>query len=163
MIATVGVVITALRPGGQKSFADLRPTVLGLGAAAVFAISAVSFRGAIIAVPGVSFVTAASYTLMWSLFVQTLILSVYLLAACARRAEVDPCAVAALAVRGLHGRVLVAVLVPGVRAHRRGHVRTLALIEVLFAQGVAYFRSSSHSRCANLLGIVLIGGRRRRC
>ena len=43
VIATVGVVVTALRPGGQKSFADLRPTVLGLGAAAVFAISAVSF------------------------------------------------------------------------------------------------------------------------
>src|ERR1700749_4455136 len=32
LIATIGVVITALRPGGQKSFADLRPTVLGLGA-----------------------------------------------------------------------------------------------------------------------------------
>src|SRR5882724_12542310 len=57
VIATVGVVITALRPGGQKSFADLRPTMLGLGAAAVFAISAVSFRGAIIAVPAVSFAT----------------------------------------------------------------------------------------------------------
>ncbi len=38
VIATVGVVITALRPGGQKSVADLRPTVLGRGAAAGFAI-----------------------------------------------------------------------------------------------------------------------------
>src|SRR6202030_4244037 len=80
VIATVGVVVTALRPGGQKSFADLRPTVLGLGAAAVFALSAVSFRGAIINVPGVSFVTAASYTLVLGLFVQTLVLTIYLLA-----------------------------------------------------------------------------------
>src|SRR5437868_11525390 len=31
VIATVGVVVTALRPGGSRSFADLRPTVLGLG------------------------------------------------------------------------------------------------------------------------------------
>ena len=30
LIATVGVVITALRPGGEKSFADLKPTMLGL-------------------------------------------------------------------------------------------------------------------------------------
>src|SRR5215469_12875229 len=30
LIATVGVVITALRPGGEKSFAELKPTVIGL-------------------------------------------------------------------------------------------------------------------------------------
>src|SRR5438270_1969966 len=47
LIATVGVVITALRPGcDTRNFADLRPTVLGLGAAAAFALSAVGFRGA---------------------------------------------------------------------------------------------------------------------
>src|SRR5438270_862625 len=79
LIATVGVVITALRPGGEKSFAELKPTIIGLGAAAAFALSAVGFRGAIIAVPGVSFVTAASFTLVLGLFAQTLILSIYLL------------------------------------------------------------------------------------
>src|ERR1700710_76112 len=80
LIATVGVVITALRPGGEKSFAEMKPTVLGLVAAAAFALSAVGFRGAIIVVPGVTFVTAASYTLVWGLFVQTMVLSVYLFA-----------------------------------------------------------------------------------
>src|SRR4030088_133351 len=30
LIATVGVIITALRPGGAKGFADLKPTVIGL-------------------------------------------------------------------------------------------------------------------------------------
>src|SRR3954463_12164825 len=80
LIATIGVVITALRPGGDKSFAELKPTVTGLVAAAAFALSAVGFRGAIITVEGVSFVTAASYTLVWGLFVQTAILTVYLLA-----------------------------------------------------------------------------------
>ena len=47
--------------------------------AAAFALSAVGFRGAVIAVPGVSFVTAASYTLVLGLFVQTLVLTIYLL------------------------------------------------------------------------------------
>src|SRR5882724_12179688 len=52
LIATVGVVITALRPGGEKSFAELKPTIIGLVAAAAFALSAIGFRGAIITVPG---------------------------------------------------------------------------------------------------------------
>src|SRR6202043_1487682 len=50
LIATIGVVIAALRPGAEKGFADLKPTLLGLGAAASFALSAVGFRGAVIAV-----------------------------------------------------------------------------------------------------------------
>src|SRR4029077_684371 len=33
LIATAGVVIAALRPGAEKGFADLRPTLLGLAAA----------------------------------------------------------------------------------------------------------------------------------
>src|SRR5262249_51327857 len=78
LIATIGVVITALRPGGEKSFAEIRPTIIGLVAAAAFALSAVGFRGAITTVEGVSFVTAASYTLVWGLFVQTVVLSIYL-------------------------------------------------------------------------------------
>src|SRR2546430_11121680 len=80
LVATVGVIITALRPGGEKGFAELKPTIIGLVAAAAFALSAVGFRGAIITVPGVSFVTAASYTLVFGLFVQTLVLTIYLLA-----------------------------------------------------------------------------------
>src|ERR1700754_2189548 len=80
VIATVGVVLTALRPGGAKGFAELRPTIIGLVAGAGFALSAVGFRGAVIVVPGVSFVTAASFTLVFGLFVQTLVLTIYLLA-----------------------------------------------------------------------------------
>src|SRR3979411_561109 len=80
LIATVGVVITALRPGGEKGFAEVKPTILGLVAAAAVALSAIGFRGAIITVPGVSFVTAASYTLVFGLFVQTLVLALSLLA-----------------------------------------------------------------------------------
>src|SRR6202161_3016742 len=67
LIATTGVIVTALRPGGEKNFADWKPTMIGLVAAAAFALSAIGFRGAIIVLPGVSFVTAASYTLVFGL------------------------------------------------------------------------------------------------
>src|SRR6201991_3136219 len=79
LVATIGVVITALRPGGEKLFGELRPTVVGLVAAAAFALSAIGYRGAIITVPGVSFVTAATFTLVLGLFLQTVILTIYLL------------------------------------------------------------------------------------
>src|SRR5215212_4749847 len=37
LVATAGVVIAALRPGSEKGFADLKPTIIGLVAAAAFA------------------------------------------------------------------------------------------------------------------------------
>src|ERR1700735_600861 len=46
LIATLGVIVTALRPGVEKNFADIKPTLIGLGAAAAFALSAIGFRGA---------------------------------------------------------------------------------------------------------------------
>src|SRR5207248_5053889 len=48
LIATAGVVIAALRPGAEKGFSDLKPTLLGLAAAAAFALSAVGSRGAVL-------------------------------------------------------------------------------------------------------------------
>src|ERR1700680_2245441 len=45
LIATIGVVVTALRPGGEKGFSDWRPTVIGLVSAAAFALSANGYRG----------------------------------------------------------------------------------------------------------------------
>src|SRR5258707_2092269 len=53
LIATAAVVIAALRPGAEKGFTDLKPTLMGLAAAAAFALSSAGFRGAVIAAPGV--------------------------------------------------------------------------------------------------------------
>jgi drug/metabolite transporter (DMT)-like permease len=156
LIATIGVVITALRPGGEKNFADLRPTLTGLVAAAAFALSAVGFRGAIITVAGVSFVTAASYTLVWGLFVQTLVLTVYLLA---RAPDVlrkilglwKPSLVA-----GFTGAFASQFWFLAFALTAAANVRTLALVEVLFAQGVAYYSFKQPLSGRELSGIALI-------
>src|SRR6202045_3672959 len=156
LIATIGVIITALRPGAAKNFADLKPTMIGLVAAAAFALSAIGFRGAIIAISGVSFVTAASYTLVFGLFVQTLVLTIYLLV----RAP------------GVLGKLL-GLWRPSMLAGFMGafasqfwflafaltaaaNVRTLALVEVLFAQGVAYYSFKQPLSARELAGILLI-------
>ncbi|MGY3121893.1 drug/metabolite transporter (DMT)-like permease [Bradyrhizobium sp. S3.14.4] len=119
VIATVGVVITALRPGGEKSFAELKPTITGLVAAAAFALSAVGFRGAIINVPDVSFVTAASFTLVLGLFVQTLVLTIYLLWRAPKVLQSILGLWKPSLLAGFIGRVRLAILVPGLRADGR--------------------------------------------
>jgi drug/metabolite transporter (DMT)-like permease len=156
LIATVGVVTTALRPGGEKSFAELRPTIIGLVAAAAFALSAIGFRGAIITVPGVSFVTAASYTLVFGLFVQTLVLSIYLLfrAPDVLRKILSLWKPSLLA--GFMGAFASQFWFLAFALTAAANVRTLALIEVLFAQGVAYYSFKQPISARELAGIILI-------
>ena len=156
VVATVGVVITALRPGGEKSFAELKPTIMGLVAGAAFALSAVGFRGAIITVPGVSFVTASSFTLVLGLFVQTLILTIYLLWRAPKVLQ---------AILGLWKPSLLAGFMGAFASQfwflsfaltAAANVRTLALIEVLFAQGVAYYSFKQPVSPREVFGIALI-------
>src|ERR1700726_651799 len=156
VIATVGVVITALRPGGQKSFAELKPTIIGLVAAAAFALSAVVFRGAILTVSGVSFVTAASYTLVLGLFLQTLILTIYLLA---RAPDVLRKIMALWRPSMFAGFVGAFASQFGFLAFAltaAANVRTLALVEVLFAQGVAYYSFKQPLSARELSAALLI-------
>jgi drug/metabolite transporter (DMT)-like permease len=156
LIATIGVIVTALRPGATGDLASLRPTVLGLAAAAAFALSAVGYRGAIIVVPGVSFVTAASYTLVFGLFVQTLVLTVYLLA----RAPDVLKAIIALwkpsMLAGFVGAFASQFWFLAFALTAAANVRTLALVEVLFAQGVADYSFKQPVSARELGGIVLI-------
>jgi len=156
LTATIGVVITALRPGGEKSFADLRPTLLGLGSAAAFALSAVGFRGAIITVESVSFVTAASYTLVWGLLVQTLLLSIHLL----WRAPDVLKKILALwrpsLLAGFTGAFASQFWFLSFALAAAANVRTLALIEVLFAQAVAHYSFKQPVSAREVSGIVLI-------
>ena len=131
LVATIGVVITALRPGGEKGFAELKPTVTGLVSAAAFALSAGGYRGAIITVEGVSFVTAASTTLVWGLFLQSLLLTIYLLV----RAPHTLRAILALwrpsMLAGFIGAFASQFWFLAFALTAAGNVRTLALVEVL--------------------------------
>jgi drug/metabolite transporter (DMT)-like permease len=156
VIATIGVVITALRPGGEKGFGEIKPTMIGLVAAAAFALSAIGFRGAIITVPGVSFVTASSYTLVFGLFVQTVVLSIYLLLRAPKVLK---------AILGLWRPSMLAGFMGAFASQfwflafaltAAANVRTLALIEVLFAQGVAYYSFKQPISARELSGIIVI-------
>jgi drug/metabolite transporter (DMT)-like permease len=156
LIATIGVILTALRPGGEKSFAELRPTIVGLVAAAMFALSAIGYRGAIIALSGLSFVTAATYTLVWGLFVQTLLLTIYLLWRAPKilRSILGMWRPSMLA--GFMGAFASQFWFLAFALTAAANVRTLALVEVLFAQGVAYYSFKQRASARELSGIALI-------
>jgi drug/metabolite transporter (DMT)-like permease len=156
LIATIGVVVTALRGDAAKGFADLKPTLLGLVAAAFFALSAIGFRGAILTLPNVSFVTAASTTLVWGLGVQTAVLSVYLLARAPNvlKAIVQLWKPSMFA--GFMGALASQFWFLAFALTAAANVRTLALVEVLFAQGVAYWSFKQPLSARELSGIALI-------
>jgi drug/metabolite transporter (DMT)-like permease len=156
LIATVGVVVTALRPGGAKRLAEIKPTVIGLIAAAAFALSSVGYRGAVISVPGVGFVTAASYSLLLGLLAQTLVLTIYLVwrAPDVLRKILDLWRPSMFA--GFVGAFSSQFWFLSFALTAAANVRTLALIEVLFAQGVAYYSFKQPVSARELFGIALI-------
>src|ERR1043166_2948329 len=77
LLATAGVIIMSFKPrGGAKG--EALPTLLRLGSGAMFALSAVTYRGAILSLEGTPFVMAATFTLFVGLALTTALLSFYL-------------------------------------------------------------------------------------
>jgi drug/metabolite transporter (DMT)-like permease len=153
LIATVGVVVMALKPGAAFG---LRPTLLGLAAGGMFALSAVGFRGAILSLGLSSYLMAATFTLAVSLVVQAALLSIYL---GVRSPDVLRSIVAAWRpslVAGLMGALASQFWFLAFALATAASVRTLALVEVLFAQGVSRFVFKQPVLLREGVGIVLV-------
>jgi len=153
LIATVGVVVMALKPGAAFG---LRPTLLGIGAGGMFALSAVGFRGAILSLGLSSYLMAATFTLAVSLVVQAALLSIYL---GVRSPDVLRSIVAAWRpslVAGFMGALASQFWFLAFALATAASVRTLALVEVMFAQGVSRFVFKQPVLLREGVGIVLV-------
>src|SRR5690606_22326231 len=91
LLATLGAVLMSVDPASATGRGSLRPALLGLVSGAFFALSALGGRGAILALDSGGFVLRATWTLAWSLGVQTSLLVLWmalfnraLLSACLR-------------------------------------------------------------------------------
>jgi drug/metabolite transporter (DMT)-like permease len=151
--ATVGVVIMAVKPGTPSS---LTATLLGLGAGAMFALSAVGYRGAILRLGGPSYVMDATLTLVAGLMLQSILLSLYL------RLR-DPQVLAGIVrawrpslFAGFMGALASQFWFLAFALATAASVRTLALVEVLFAQAISRFVFKQAMTAREALGIVLI-------
>jgi drug/metabolite transporter (DMT)-like permease len=154
-IATAGVVLMSLKPG--QTGGGMRPMLLGLGSAAMFALSAIGFRGAILSL-GTDFVTAACTTLCVALLIQAVLLSLWL----ALRDRAVMIAVLRAwrpsLVAGFMGALASQLWFFSFALTSAANVRTLALVEVLFAQGVTRFAFKQRSTARELVGVALIVG-----
>jgi drug/metabolite transporter (DMT)-like permease len=152
LIATTGVVVMSLRPGvtgGGKA------TLLGLAAGAMFGLSAIGYRGAILSLEA-DYVTAATFTLAVGLVMQAALLSLYLwlrdravLVAIVRAWRPSLFA-------GFTGALASQFWFLAFALATAASVRTLALVEVLFAQAISRFIFGQPTTRREALGIVLI-------
>ena len=156
MVATFGVVLMSGDPAVAAGRGRLRPALLGLVSGAFFALSAIGFRGAILELDGGSFVLQATWTLAWSLGVQTLVLVLWMLLF--NRALLKACMAAwrASIWGGLLGASASQGWFLGFALTAASNVRTLGLVEVLFAQLLSRRLFSHASSRRELAGIALI-------
>jgi drug/metabolite transporter (DMT)-like permease len=155
LIATAGVIVISLKPGAG-SVSTKRSTAIGLLSGALFALSAIGYRGAILSLQLPHFVMAATFTLAVGLVLQAVLLSAYL-------ALRDPGVLQAIAkawkpslFAGFMGAFASEFWFLGFAIASAANVRTLALVEVLFAQGVTHFIFKQPTTGRELAGVVLV-------
>ena len=158
-IATGGVIVVAAKPGTDWSTRGARPLLFGIASAGFFAMAAVGFRGGILALGDAPYFLRATTTLVWSLAIQACLLGAWLLAfdrvALARSLAVWPQSLLA----GFMGAFASQFWFLGFSLTAAANVRTLALVEVLFAQAVSrrVFREAVSAREAAGMALVIAG------
>jgi len=156
-VATLGVAIMSQQSDG-KSQRRLRPVLLGLGAATMFALSSVGYRGAILSLNSSNFVVAATFTLTLGLILQATLLSLYL--------AVRDRAVLMAIMRawqpslfaGAMGTLASEFWFLAFALATAASVRTLGLVEIVFAQVVSRLVFKHRTSLREAAGIVLITG-----
>jgi drug/metabolite transporter (DMT)-like permease len=155
LIATAGVMTMSWKPGAA-SFTALRPALLGIASGALFGLSATGFRGAILATGDAPFFVASSFTLAIGLVIQAALLSAYLgirergvLIAIAQAWRPSLFA-------GFMGAFASSFWFAAFALATAASVRTLALVEVLFAQAVSVLIFRQAVSLREIGGIVLV-------
>ncbi|MBX6329891.1 MAG: DMT family transporter [Pseudolabrys sp.] len=155
MIATAGVIAMSLQPGARET-GTLRSVVVGLFSGALFALSAIGFRGAILSLERADFLLAATFTVTVGLVMQAGALSIYLWLSDSKVLRAIARAWKRSLFAGFMGAVASEFWFLGFALTSAANVRTLALVEVLFAQGVTRFVFKQPTEPREFLGIVLV-------
>ena len=156
LIATAGVVVMSIKPGTSLGAGGIKPTLYGLAAGATFGLSAVGFRGAILSLGLPSYLMAATFTLVVGLLLQSVLLSAYLWLRDRKVLEAIVRAWRPSLFAGFVGALASQFWFLAFALATAASVRTLALVEVLFAQAISRFVFKQATSGRERLGIVLI-------
>lgn len=154
-IATFGVLVMTVKPG-TRTWGDASAALTGLAAAALFGAAAIGFRGGILALPEGGYLMRATTTLVLSLGIQTLALVVWL-ALFDRPALTASFGVwRASLLAGFLGAFASEFWFLGFSMTAAANVRTLALVEVIFAQGVSRLFLGQKASRRQLVGMAVV-------
>ena len=157
LVATAGVIVMSTKAAklGELS-GGIRPTLLGLSSGGAFALAAIGFRGAILNLGLSDYAMAATFTLVIGLAIQSVALSLYL---SLRRPAVMFALLRAWKpslFAGFMGALASQFWFLAFALATAASVRTLALIEVLFAQLVARYGFGQRTSAREAVGMVLV-------
>jgi drug/metabolite transporter (DMT)-like permease len=155
LIATVGVIVISLKPGAAQ-LVNTRSTAVGIASGALFAISAIGYRGAILSLHLPDFVMAATFTLAVGLVMQAALLSAWLVWRSPKVLRDIARAWKPSLFAGFMGAFASEFWFLAFAIASAANVRTLALVEVLFAQGVTHFVFKQPTTRRELSGVVLV-------
>ncbi|MDP3195245.1 EamA family transporter [Tabrizicola sp.] len=156
-IATAGVILMSVKPGtGAVLWRDSRPALTGLLAGGLFGLSAIGFRGAIIALPEGDFLIRATTILALGLALQATVLALWLLAFDRTALVASLRAWRPSLGAGFLGAFASQFWFIGFSLTSAANVRTLALVEVIFAQAVARFVFRQRLGPRQMLGMAVV-------
>lgn len=156
LISTAGVLLIAVKRGEQWTGSALRPAVLGIASGGLYALAAVGFRGGILALGDDPYFMRATTTLVWSLAIQATTLGIWM-AAFDRTALLGSLKVWRQSLfAGFMGAFASQFWFLGFSLTTAANVRTLGLVEVLFAQAVSRRIFSQSISAREVLGMALV-------
>jgi len=156
VIATAGVVAMSWTPGVAAANA-VKPAALGIVAGAFFALAAVGFRGAVTSLPNAaSVILPAAYTLVWALAIQTALLSLWLILFDRNAFGAILRAWKPSLSAGFVGALASQCWFIAFALATAASVRTLALVEVLFAQIISQGLFSQKTTSREAAGIIML-------
>jgi drug/metabolite transporter (DMT)-like permease len=155
-IATGGVLLVAAKPGERWSAQSVRPVAFGIASGGLFALAAVGFRGGILALGAGPYFLRATTTLVWSLGIQALLLGAWM-SVFARAALLGSLAVWRQSLfAGFMGAFASQFWFLGFSLTAAANVRTLGLVEVLFAQAVSRRVFGQRVSAREALGMTIV-------
>lgn len=158
LIATAGVLILSW-PKSTAEALSWKPAMIGIGSGALFAIAAIGYRGGILALEAPNFVLGATTTLVLGLLMQTVMLTGYLALADRPTLMAIFRAWRPSLFAGFMGAFASQMWFLAFALESAAKVRTLALVEILFAQVLSrnLFKQSMASREAMGIALIVVG------
>jgi drug/metabolite transporter (DMT)-like permease len=155
-VTTLGVLLAATKRGARSGVATLEPALFGIASGGMFALASIGFRGGIVALGDDVFYLRAATTLAWSLSIQTVLLGSWL-AVVAREVLIGGLTLwrQSLAA-GFFGAAASQLWFLALSLTAAANVRTLGLVEVLFAQGVSHYVFGQRASARESAGMALV-------